>query len=299
MKSGQKRRSPSPIPDGIWLDDTYYPMRPSGFAFDSAMHIAFNIRALTKEHPGCRWFHIGGEWFPNNHRQGIFDSTPVHDPFFGPGNNPFEQAFLSLAKDWHQIALEAGKDGIIPSEADLPSLGCLLLAKERRSSLGVACKSAIQNNFDLGKDSPFRMHDGLVWELCAAGFRKEPTTDAGVTFLTSTLGHSNSALRIWAMRMGWIVREWLSQTTTVPILLKNVADTLGGVEMAAGLAAAFFADSEAFFDKAETFEPPSTFVDQYSERLAQARIVSVDSLQVPFIREENTISKLIGDRYAG
>jgi hypothetical protein len=71
-----------------------------------------------------------------------------------------------------------------------------LLAKERRSSLGVACKSAIQNNFDLGKDSPFRMHDGLVWELCAAGFRKEPTTDAGVTFLTSTLGHSNSALRI-------------------------------------------------------------------------------------------------------
>jgi hypothetical protein len=179
--------------------------------------------------------------------------------------NHVERGFLTLAWEWNQAAVQAGQDNILPSEADLPAMSCLLISKERNSFLGAASKVVIEANYNLRKDTRFKICDSLVWELCAACFKREPSKSSALSSLVFLLGHANSGLRIWGMELGWIFRDWLPAKRVIPILFKNVADTLGGVDEAAGLAAGFFENEESFFKAAEAFEPPSKFESQFAD----------------------------------
>jgi len=213
--------------------------------------------------------------------------------------NSVERGFLSLAEDWAQAAILAGGDRIMPFAADRAALACLLLAKERASHLGQASKRAIEANYLQRKETHFNICDSLPWELCAVGFHKVPQKATALWSLSRLMGHANSGLRIWGMDLGWICREWLSADRVVPILLKNVADTLGGVDKTLALAAAFFDNEDQFFQAAEAFQAPDGFEDQYVKRLGVAKDFGAAQYQIPFLRAETKIRKLIEDRCFG
>lgn len=235
---------------------------------------------------------------PSSPRQGSALSE-AENSVQRPPVNPVELGFLELAWEWNTAAVQAGQDNILPSEADLPALACLLISKERNSFLGVASRGVIEANYNLRKDTRFKICDSLIWELCAACFKREPSKSSAMSSLVFLLGHPNSGLRIWGMELGWIFRDWLPAKRVVPILFKNVANTLGGVDEAAGLAAAFFESEDSFFEAAEAFEPPSKFESQFADRIKEAKQHGAAHYQSPFLQSEARIRKLIEDRCFG
>ena len=88
------------------------------------------------------------------------------------------------------------------------------------------------------------------------------------------------------MELGWFAISWLNPVDASMRLLKNVADTLVDVSMAAGLAARLFENPEGFFEFAKTFKPPEGFEDQYQDRLKEIKDRGILAMQGTFWRTE-------------
>jgi len=210
--------------------------------------------------------------------------------------SPAERGFLSLAREWQAAAALAGPSHCLDPEVDRLALACLLLSRERNPQLGAAAKVLIEANYELRKGTLFEGCDSRIWEICAVGFHRVPKDSTRLYGLTYLMRHPNSGLRIWGMHMGWLVREWLSPKPVVPILLENVAGTLGGYTLALGLAATFFPSDAAFFAATDRFTPSHGFEAQYARRLAQAKDIGVAVQQCGFLVMETAVRKLIEDR---
>lgn len=207
-----------------------------------------------------------------------------------------ERGFLSLAEEWHRAAVATGPDRALPPAADQAALACLLITKERAGSLGQDSKRMIQANYTLREPTHFKICDSLVWELCAAGFFREPGKAPALSSLVYLLGHPDSGLRIWGMDLGWVLRDRLPARRVVPILLRNIANTLGGVDQAAGLATTFFKLDEGFFKAADAFKAPPGFQEQFDLRIAKAKEFGAGHYQIPFLELEVRLRKLVADR---
>ena len=81
------------------------------------------------------------------------------------------------------------------------------------------------------------------------------------------LHHHQSSVRDHCFNVIWFFRKHANRELTLKSLFKNLADTLGFVAEAAGLARALFNSDEEFFAAASAVEPPENFADQYQERL--------------------------------
>jgi hypothetical protein len=210
-----------------------------------------------------------------------------------------EQAFLALAREWRDIAAKTGPDCALPEQADTAALACLLLAVEWGKQFTEAVNLQCEENERLA-DSRWTVCtvpsiarlEALVWRLCHSGTAGAPSLIAGIDDLLDAFTHPNSAVRLWTMKQGWMVRSWLS-ANAVPLLLKNVADTLGGVRLAMGLARGLCATNEELEAFIAGYEPPNGFTDQFSDRIKMFREEGFSLSQMQFGELESRCRRMI------
>lgn len=130
----------------------------------------------------------------------------------------------------------------------------------------------IKENQRLALSRPFYGNfDALVWRLCRSDTAGAPSRSAGMADLLHALTHHDSGVRGWVMNVGWMVRPWLPADEAVPLLLRNVVDTLGGVRLAMGLARGMCATDKELEAFIAGFKPPDGFVDQFADRITRCR----------------------------
>lgn len=267
----------------VFADDTFFEFRGTALAGGAGLDRG-NLKAATSyaRLSGC-------------------GKVKVHQPSWTSAEgvqayqHPVEAGFLDLAGEWRASAVGAGNDRALPLEADRAGMACLLIAKERSALLGSAAKKAMRDNLEQRARTSFQTCDGLVWGLCLACCDDDPGGSGAFLSLSLLMGHPNSNMRMWGMQLGWMVRDLLPPSS-VPVLLRNVADTLGGVSQALGLAVACFRSEAEFLKAADAFEPPKGFEEQYAHRLSEARKLGPECCQVDFLIEELRVRKLLENR---
>ena len=201
-----------------------------------------------------------------------------------------ERAFLALVRSWnHEVDQE---ESLRRLSADWRrcELACVLVAHEYGPAFTAVARREISDTCE-------RVHtlspgstgwiDLVSWHLCESSTRPEHFSESGgVRSLLRGLGHHSSSIREWMMDLAWMVRNRLPPDEAVPILLRNLADKLGGPFRGAGLAAAICADKNDFLRRARDFDPPERFSSQYSRRLESLEELGLLTAQASFWRLE-------------
>lgn len=206
-----------------------------------------------------------------------------------------ERAFLVLAREWQAEVAKTNNECVLSNTADILALSCLLLAVEWGAQFTDVAREQMEANRDLAaKRRQPSWIDEFPWKLCqVSNFIPSPQESATVQELTANLDHHNSSIRCWMIDLGWFTIPWLNPVEATAKLLKNLADTLGGPFMAAGLAKRFFENSDGFFNFARTFTPPNGFEDQYQTRMKYVKEQGILEMQAPFWRKEALCRKKI------
>ncbi|PIU54208.1 MAG: hypothetical protein COS90_02065 [Deltaproteobacteria bacterium CG07_land_8_20_14_0_80_60_11] len=227
-------------------------------------------------------------------------AKPGQLALFTPFPTVAERAFLVLARKWN-VDVQAGDRNIsLPREVDILALSCLLLAVEWGDKFTDVARHQMESN--RGAAAARRepsWYDQLPWELCQVPFMMvSPPETIAVERLTVNLDHHSGSIRCWMMEIGWIARSWLSTPEAIPLLLKNLADTLGGPFNAAGLAAAIVSTEEEFWTLARDFKY-DRFAEQYAHRLKLLEEHGIFDIQAFFWKLEAQCRKVIGDAVLG
>lgn len=204
-----------------------------------------------------------------------------------------EWAFIALADRWRNDIAATPANHCPPRAADERALACLLLAVEWGASFTAMARERMERN----KRAALSRHtiawlDTLPWRLCAVAHADAAKAAPETGFLVANLTHGQSSIRMWMMELAWCAFPLLRREDVVPALFKNVADTLAGVTMAAGLATRFYDQADAFFAAARAFVPLD-FEEQYRNRIGQIEKLGVDNIQASFWRLECHCRKLI------
>lgn len=179
------------------------------------------------------------------------------------------------------MAAQADRDCGLPQKADEIALTCLLLYSEWGKQFSKAAVHQAAANTELASTRfpALRLAfldvaswiDALAWRLCSAHDAGGQGPDSVIAELVSGLTHNQSAVRSWMMEIAWMVRPSIPVDRAVPQLLKNVADTLGGVRMAVGLASALCSSDEVLESFIGGCQPPDMFADQFANRIKSFR----------------------------
>lgn len=206
-----------------------------------------------------------------------------------------ERAFLTLSREWLEAVESTPPNCPPPRTSDLQALACLLLAVEwghKFTNVGTRQMEINQKTAAIRRDLPWM--DELIWRLCRSNDNlASPQERDSVQVLTANLDHHNSGVRIWMMEIAWFAVPWMNPVEASVRLLKNLADTLRGVNMAAGLASRFFQQGAAFFEFARNFSPPALFADQYRGRLKEVEQRGIREMQASFWKTEAECRKEI------
>lgn len=205
-----------------------------------------------------------------------------------------ERAFLALAREWQAEVERSPKDSALPRAVDVRALSCLLLAVEWGADFTSVARDQMETN-RLAAEGRREMSwmDQLSWNLCLASSLVSPSQCSAMQELTANLDHHNSSIRCWMMEIGWFAVPWLNPVEAAVRLLKNLADTLAGPFMAAGLAARFFDNADGFLGFARHFKPPDSFAEQYRNRLKYVEEHGIREIQAPFWETEAICRKAI------
>jgi len=194
-----------------------------------------------------------------------------------------ERAFLALAREWLAEVEKIAEGYALPRAVDMQALSCLLLAVEWGTEFtSVARDQMEKNRLAAAKRREMSWMDQLSWKLCMASYLMSPPKSDAVQELTANMDHHNSSIRHWMMELGWLAIPWCNPVEAAVRLLKNLANTLGGPFMAAGLAARFFDKAEEFIAFAWSFTPPDSFEKQYQDRLRYLEEHGILEMQAPF-----------------
>ena len=210
------------------------------------------------------------------------------------GNLLPERVFIQLAKRWHQGFTAVERDKAAPRMLDELALAALLLAQEHGASFTSVAWEQAEDNISLANKRAMPWIDRLPWSLALAGGELDPEMSSAVEELNDNLDHHNSGLRIWVMELGWMCRPWLGWEYSLPRLLKNVADTISGVDLAWGLAGALVSSTEDFYDFAEEWQPES-FAEQYAQRVTRFEESGLTVAQASFWKTEAICRRIITD----
>jgi len=225
-----------------------------------------------------------------------------------PGLSPMptlaERAFLALARDWVAKYEEQGDPKRMTTEMSDIELACLLLSIEWGWEFtAVATRQAEINQGIAARHCECSWHLDLVWRLCAVARRQNPEKSAAVDELLVNLNHEKSDIRIWMMRLAWMVRPWLPKSEVIERLLDNLANTLAGTGIALGLARAFCESDEELDSHINVFRTDPDFAEQFASRLAKAKEVGYMVFESRLSRREAIYRKqiekaILGCRYA-
>ena len=192
------------------------------------------------------------------------DGLPRQPTLPGLSDRPLlaERVFFSLARRWHEAFAAIARDKAPPRAVDEFALSAVLLACEHGAAFTHVAWEQVQANINLAEMRIIPWVDRLPWRLANAARLTDRAISTEVEELLCNLDHHNSALRIWAMELAWMVRSWLEREAALPRLLENVAGTLAGIEMAWGLARELSSSEEDFQTAIEGWQPKA-FADQY------------------------------------
>lgn len=203
---------------------------------------------------------------------------------------PSELAFFSLAEQWRSQLAGIERMRLHPRGMVESAYAALLVVFDDGEHFtpyaGREAEELIAECYE--RSVPWL--ERLPWELAysrLAGSRQ----DRPARELVGNLDHPTSHVRVKVMELAWLVRGTLVQADALMPLLKNVANTLTGVEMAWGLAGALFDSPEDFARAAAAFDA-ADFADQYEERLKVLRGESLTRWQAQYWRIESRCRRL-------
>lgn len=210
-----------------------------------------------------------------------------------------ERAFVELSREWFAIAKNTPKGRALSRDADLLTLACILLAVEWGKTFSEVANAqmGINRAFAENRRQP-SWHDILPWDLSIIVYLLDITHSAPMQMLLANLDHHNSSIRCWMMEIAWFAFPRLNSEMALEKLFKNIADTLGGVDLAIGLAARFFSKTDDFMATARAFKP-TDFKDQYQSRLKVIEEYGVQSFQASFWKTETFCRKKIEEAVLG
>lgn len=195
-----------------------------------------------------------------------------------------------LGQQYVRQCLEHHGEGPIPREADVASFACWHICEARTpiqnaraAKVIAACRAIALKTGRVG----WLWLDALIWDLCAE--RVEGAGERGATdCLVNNLTHHSSCIREFLYDLAWIVRGSFSLDVAGPLLLKNVADTLGGWGRAFDLCAAMCEDPDAFFSLGHEYSF-GKFQEQYETRIKYAEDHGLEAFLASFYRLENEV----------
>lgn len=178
-----------------------------------------------------------------------------------------ERAFIELSRAWLTAAKKTPNDAALPRDADIKALSCIMLSVEWGKSFTEVARSQMESNrYAAEIRRKLSWADELPWKLCSNSNLVNPMASEAFYQLHANLDHHNSSIRGWMMEMAWCSFPFLNSEYALDKLFKNIADTLGGVDLAVGLASRFFSNTDDFMTAAQAFKP-TDFEDQYQDRL--------------------------------
>ena len=210
-----------------------------------------------------------------------------------------ERAFVELSREWFAIAKNTPKDQALPRDADLLTLACILLAVEWGKTFSEVANAqmGINRTFAENRRQP-SWHDVLPWDLSIIVYLLDITHASPMQMLLANLDHHNSSIRCWMMEIAWFAFPRLNSEMALEKLYKNIADTLGGVDLAIGLASRFYGNTNDFMAAARAFKPKE-FEDQYQDRLKIIKENGVPSFQASLWKTEADCRKKIEESVLG
>lgn len=219
-----------------------------------------------------------------------------------------EKAFLQIGSAWKSAAQSVPDTHPLPRQAEMYALACLLLAEEWGLNFSELAKRRMEVNLQYAatrrKMTPLGqafiaagqsglpqeplVHGGawyetLPWKLCLDSFLEDRSLTPAADELHANLDHHKSDLRIWMMEMAWFVFPRLRRPWALDKLYKNIADTLGGVEMAVGLATRYFKDKGEFNLDACSYVPANGYASQYFDRIKEVVQLGTTCFQACFL----------------
>ncbi len=202
-----------------------------------------------------------------------------------------ERVFVHLARKWAYGYANRG-EGPPSRETDEAALAALLIANEHGEALGDLAKEICREHWAL-LNYEIKWMDRLPWQLAASAIGIGSWPNA-LDLLTCNLTHPSSSLRCWVLEIAWLVRNRLPKEQAIQGLLKNVADTLIGVSMSAGLARELCRDEDEWKRVTTAFQPEH-FQEQYRDRIAELNLTGLLSAQAEPYRVECKVRKMISD----
>jgi len=213
-----------------------------------------------------------------------------------------DRCLLCCATDYLNGIGEHPSDRALPRNMDELSLACLLICTEHGDKLSrnpsavlIKCRDA---TCDRGMTGTYDLYP---WALAIEAVNGEISSESTmVDRLVRNLAHGDSGVRGYMFEMGWFVRKWLPRDESVPLLLKNVADTLGGWCLSLGLCSVLFESNDEFWAYADAYIPEDErFESQYRDRLQLVRDGGLGLCMCDFYQLDSRIRKLIGDYALG
>lgn len=143
------------------------------------------------------------------------------------------------------------------------------------------------------KSGSFPQYDCLPWQLCFGSLYGFDYAEGTFEYLIGNFTHESSSVREYVMKLGWIVKSDLNIDDCAQPLLRNVANTLGGWDMAAGLCSKLFDNDDMFLEYAKKMTDFGTFQDQYDSRLESIEELKPYVFCLPHLTMEQQIHELI------
>lgn len=164
------------------------------------------------------------------------------------------------------------------------------------------CRQIVLDNIDLaqnhwpGSEWFAGKYISLPWRLCLENMAGQKPEEITNEVLIEALTEPSSEFRVWSMQLAWMIRPLLSPPSVIPQMFKNIADTLGGVRYAVGLASAFCSSNDEMLKLAEEYKPPANFEQQFKDRIQACNKEGFALSQCPMLDIERDIRKLIQDQ---
>lgn len=181
---------------------------------------------------------------------------------------------LRCATDFLDAIEDYPRDRALPREMDELSFASLLICAEHGAKLSRNPSALLTKCRDAACDRGFTgTYDLYPWALAIEAVSGKINRESiMIGRLVRNMAHGDSGVRGFMFELGWFVRKWLPRDQVAPLLLTNVADTLGGWWLSLGLCSVLFETRDEFWAYADALVlEDDRFESQYRDRLQQVR----------------------------
>ena len=213
-----------------------------------------------------------------------------------------DRCLLSSASEYLNGMGEHPRDQALPRKMDELSFACLLICTEHENKLSPSVSTLLNKCRDAARDrDTIATYDLYPWALAIEAVAGKITSESTmVDRLVGNLTHGSSSVRGFMFELGWFVRKWLPRDESAPLLLKNVAETLGVWWLSLGLCSLLFETNDEFWAYADAhILGDDRFERQYRDRLKLVRDAGLELCLCDLYRLDSRVRKLIEDYALG